>query len=66
MRVSVDLDLCQGHGGLRVRGTDRLRARQERTVTILDEYPRRARFAPAVESCRPLLPHIRTRITEEE
>ena len=65
MRVSVDLDLCQGHGVCESEAPTVFSLGKNETVTILDERPGdevRAQVEAAVRFC----PTSALRITEEE
>jgi ferredoxin len=65
MRVSVDLDLCQGHGVCESEAPDVFELAKNATVTILDPTPAdslRAGVEAAVRFC----PTSALRITEEE
>ena len=65
MRVSVDLDLCQGHGVCESEAPTVFELAKNATVTILDESPGeqlRAEVETAVRFC----PTSALRITEEE
>ena len=65
MRVSVDLDLCQGHGVCESEAPTVFELAKNATVTILDETPGeelRAEVEAAVRFC----PTSALRITEEE
>ena len=65
MRVSVDLDLCQGHGVCESEAPTVFRLAKNAAVTILDESPGeqlRARSRAAVRYC----PTSALRIDEEE
>ena len=65
MRVSVDLDLCQGHGVCESEAPTVFELAKNATVTILDESPGeqlRAEVETAVRFC----PTSALRINEEE
>ena len=59
MRVSVDLDLCQGHGVCESEAPTVFELGKNPTVTVLDDHPRRD-TPHRGRGGRPLLPHIRT------
>jgi ferredoxin len=65
MLVSVDLDLCQGHGVCESEAPGVFALGKDATVTILDQHPGeelRAQVEAAVRFC----PTSALRITEEE
>ena len=65
MRVSVDLDLCQGHGVCESEAPAVFALGKNPTVTILDDRPDeglRSQVEAAVRFC----PTSALRITEEE
>jgi ferredoxin len=65
MRVTVDLDLCQGHGVCESEAPAVFEVARNTTVTILDERPdesHRLEVEAAVRFC----PTSALRITEEE
>ncbi len=65
MRVSVDLDLCQGHGVCESEAPTVFELAKNATVTIIDECPDeqlRAEVETAVRFC----PTSALRINEEE
>ncbi len=65
MRVSVDLDLCQGHGVCESEAPTVFLLAKNETVTVLDDRPAeslRAEVEAAVRFC----PTSALHITEEE
>jgi ferredoxin len=65
MRVSVDLDLCQGHGVCESEAPAVFELAKHKTVTILDERPSedlRSEVEAAVRYC----PTSALHISEEE
>ncbi len=71
MRVSVDLDLCQGHGVCESEAPDVFSLGKQATVTVLDATPdeaHRAGVEAAVRFCPTSAVHITEDlpITEEE
>jgi ferredoxin len=65
MRVSVDLDLCQGHGVCESEAPTVFRLAKDAKVTILEDRPgdvHRGEVEAAVRYC----PTSALRITEEE
>jgi ferredoxin len=65
MRVTVDLDLCQGHGVCESEAPSVFELAKNAKVTILEEEPgdgRRAEVEAAVRFC----PTSALRMTEEE
>lgn len=65
MRISVDLDLCQGHGVCESEAPSVFVLGKDTTVTILDQQPGeglRSQVEAAVRFC----PTSALRITEEE
>ena len=65
MRVTVDLDLCQGHGVCESEAPTVFVLGKDDTVTVLDQHPGdevRAQVEAAVRFC----PTSALRITEEE
>jgi ferredoxin len=65
MRVSVDLDLCQGHGVCESEAPTVFLLGKNATVTILDERPAEA-LRSQVEAAVRFCPTSALRITEEE
>ena len=64
MRVSVDLDLCQGHGVCESEAPTVFELGKQATVTILDATPDeglRAEVEAAVRYCPTSALHIRRR-----
>jgi ferredoxin len=65
MRVSVDLDLCQGHGVCESEAPTVFSLAKNAAVTILDERPAEA-LRNQVEAAVRFCPTSALRITEEE
>ena len=65
MRVSVDLDLCQGHGVCESEAPGVFQLDKQAKVTILDDSPDEARRAE-VEAAVRFCPTSALHITEEE
>jgi ferredoxin len=65
MRVSVDLDLCQGHGVCESEAPDVFELAKNATVTILDDTPADS-LRTGVEAAVRFCPTSALRITEEE
>ncbi len=65
MRVSVDLDLCQGHGVCESEAPSVFELGKNPTVTLLDDSPDET-LRSAVESAVRFCPTSALRITEEE
>ena len=65
MRVSVDLDLCQGHGVCESEAPSVFELGKNATVTILDESPDES-LRSEVEAAVRFCPTSALRITEEE
>jgi ferredoxin len=65
MRVTVDLDLCQGHGVCESEAPGVFELQKNRQVTIVEEHPgedRRTQVEAAVRYC----PTSALRMTEED
>jgi len=65
MRISVDLDLCQGHGVCESEAPGVFELGRNTTVTILDDRPGESR-RPEVEAAIRFCPTSALQITEEE
>jgi ferredoxin len=65
MRVSVDLDLCQGHGVCESEAPAVFALGKNPTVTVLDEEPGEEQRRP-VEAAVRFCPTSALRIDEEE
>ena len=65
MRVSVDLDLCQGHGVCESEAPAVFELAKNKTVTILDERPSEAQRSE-VEAAIRYCPTSALHVSEEE
>jgi len=65
MRVSVDLDLCQGHGVCESEAPAVFQLAKNATVTILDEAPAEE-LRSGVEAAVRFCPTSALHVTEEE